>query len=64
MFGIKLSSIFKSRWMALLWSAGVCYMAYDFVGVEGEDGAGDATALANVESPVTQEDVNSFKNAF
>ena len=30
MFPIKLSTIFKSRWMALLWAAGICWMVWDF----------------------------------
>ena len=30
MVPIKHSSIFKSRWMALLWAAGIIWMAIDF----------------------------------
>ena len=30
MLPIKHNSIFKSRWVALLWAAGICWMAYDF----------------------------------
>lgn len=30
--------IFKSRWMALLWAAGMCWMAVDLVGSAPADG--------------------------
>ena len=30
MIPIKHSAIFKSRWMALLWAAGIIWFAYDF----------------------------------
>ena len=37
MFGIKTSSIFKSRWIALLWAAGICWLAYDMIGPEQQE---------------------------
>jgi hypothetical protein len=30
MFPFRYSSIFRSRWMALLWAAGILWTAYDF----------------------------------
>jgi hypothetical protein len=30
MIPMKYSSIFKSRWMAMLWAAGIIWFAYDF----------------------------------
>jgi hypothetical protein len=30
MIPMKLSTIFKNRWMALLWAAGILWFAYDF----------------------------------
>jgi hypothetical protein len=30
MIPMKHSTIFKSRWMALLWAAGILWFAYDF----------------------------------
>jgi hypothetical protein len=30
MIPMKHSTIFKSRWMALLWAAGIIWFAYDF----------------------------------
>ena len=38
---MRTSSILKSRWMALLWAAGVIWFAYDFTGPN--DGAADRT---------------------
>ena len=32
MFPMRWSTIFKSRWMALLWAAGIIWFAYDFAG--------------------------------
>ena len=32
MIPVKTSSVFKSRWMALLWAAGIVWFAYDFAG--------------------------------
>jgi len=50
MFGPRLSSLFKSRWMALLWTAGIIWMALSFVG-SGDDpapgNAQDAATLAH-----------------
>jgi hypothetical protein len=37
MIPIKHSAIFKSRWMALLWAAGIIWFAYDFAGSEPQD---------------------------
>ena len=30
MIPMRTSSIFKSRWMALIWAAGIIWFAYDF----------------------------------
>ena len=32
MIPMRTSSVFKSRWMALLWAAGIIWFAYDFAG--------------------------------
>ena len=37
MFPMKTSTVFKSRWMALLWAAGIIWFAYDFAGSEAQD---------------------------
>jgi hypothetical protein len=43
MFGIS-SALFKSRWSALLWAAGILWAAYSFVGdaPAPDDAASDA----------------------
>ena len=30
MFPMRTSSVFRSRWMALFWAAGIIWFAYDF----------------------------------
>ena len=37
MFPIRHSAIFRSRWMALLWAAGIIWFAYDFAGPASEE---------------------------
>jgi hypothetical protein len=37
MFPMRMSSVFKNRWMALLWAAGIIWFAYDFAGSEPQD---------------------------
>ena len=45
MFPIRFSTIFRNRWMALLWAAGIIWFAYDFAGSETPDD--NSAALAN-----------------
>ncbi len=45
MIPMRTRSIFKSRWMALLWSAGIIWFAVDVAG--GSDQSSDATAVAD-----------------
>ncbi len=40
MIPMKFSTIFKSRWMALLWAAGIIYAALDVAG-DGDGPAGN-----------------------
>lgn len=65
MIPIKHSTIFKSRWMALLWAAGILWFAYDFVGP-----ADDTSNTTNAEqptdvtgAPVTPDDEKKFAQA-
>jgi hypothetical protein len=46
MIPVKTSSVFKNRWMALLWAAGIIWFAYDFAGSQPQD----ENASANAES--------------
>lgn len=54
MVPMRSSTIFKSRWMALLWAAGVIWFAYDFAGSSAADD--NATATSNQMNQV----VNAF----
>jgi len=65
MIPMKHSSIFKSRWMALLWAAGILWFAYDFAGPDSE-----ASNMANAEqptdasgAPITSDDQNKAADA-
>ncbi|KQX18029.1 MULTISPECIES: hypothetical protein [unclassified Sphingomonas] len=42
---MRYSSLFRSRWLALLWSIGILWSAVSFVGSEG--GQSDPTANAD-----------------
>ena len=60
MIPMRTSSIFKSRWMALVWAAGIIWFAYDFAGSQP---AGNASANAErakdaTGAPVTSDDQN------
>jgi hypothetical protein len=51
MFPFRTSAIFTSRWMALLWAAGIIWFAYDFAGSQPQDNnsaeTNQAAAAAN-----------------
>lgn len=50
MFGVRFSSLFTSRWMALLWGVLICLSAINFVGTGHHDDAdepGDQAQLTN-----------------
>ncbi len=42
MFGVRLTSLFTSRWMALAWVVLVCLSAVEFVGGRGSNSDDDA----------------------
>jgi hypothetical protein len=37
MFPMRFSTIFRNRWMALVWAAGIIWFAYDFAVSEPQD---------------------------
>jgi hypothetical protein len=51
MFPVRTSTIFKNRWWALVWAAGIIWFAYDFAGAQPQDD--NNAADANQESAVT-----------
>ena len=44
MIPMRTSSIFKSRWMALIWAAGIIWFAYDFASSDAPDDNGAANS--------------------
>jgi hypothetical protein len=64
MIPMRLSSVFKSRWMALLWAAGIIWFAYDVAGSEPQDA--NATAANSTDAtgaPVTADDERKLAEA-
>jgi hypothetical protein len=57
MIPMRTSSIFKSRWMALLWAAGIIWFAYDFAGALPSDTATNNNAASDA-------DQNAVSQAF
>jgi hypothetical protein len=47
MIPMRTSTVFKNRWMALLWAAGIIWFAYDFAGSQPQE----ANAAANADQP-------------
>jgi len=63
MIPMKTSSVFKNRWWALLWAAGILWFAYDVAESQPQpanasDNAEQATDAAG--SPVTSDDSNKL----
>jgi hypothetical protein len=49
MFPMRFSTIFKSRWWALVWAAGIIWVAYDFASTQpgAVDNSGDNSDQVN-----------------
>lgn len=69
MVPMRFSTIFKSRWMALLWAAGILWFAYDVA--DSQPQASNASANGEqtdaTGSPITSDDQNRLAeelNAF
>jgi hypothetical protein len=66
MIPMRTSSIFKSRWMALVWAAGILWLAWDVAGSAPQqtntstnaERATDATG-----APITPDDEKKFEQA-
>ena len=64
MIPIKHSSIFKSRWMALLWAAGICWFGMDVAqSAHRDDADGNEVAASNQASgdSFSAADVKAFE---
>ena len=63
MIPVKTSSVFKNRWMALLWAAGIIWFAYDFAGSQpqGSNESANATAATDATgAAITSDDTNKL----
>jgi hypothetical protein len=66
MIPMRTSSLFKSRWMALVWAAGILWFAYDVAGSEPRDSNASANAEQSTDAtgaPVTSDDENRLASA-
>ena len=65
MIPMRTSTVFKSRWMALIWAAGILWCAYDFA-APSDDGYNTTNAEQPTDAsgaPVTSDDANNIRNA-
>lgn len=58
MVPMRTSTIFKSRWMALLWAAGIIWFAYDFAGSQPQEQGGNNVTTDATGARVTSDDTN------
>lgn len=63
MVPMRMSSIFKSRWMALVWAAGIIWAAYDFAEVQPQNPNSNGVATDATGAPVTSDDENRIAQA-
>jgi hypothetical protein len=61
MFPFRYSTIFRSRWMALLWAAGICWMAYDFAVPDGTTDANGQVTANSSDMPLNSADVAAIQ---
>ena len=63
---VKHSSIFKSRWMALLWAAGILWFAYDFAAPSSDSsnaGGNDVQITDGSGAPVSADEAKQLQQA-
>lgn len=70
MIPVKTSSVFKNRWMALLWAGGILWFAYDFAGSQPQDQNASANsaeqtgatgaAISNADTNKLAQELNAF----
>ena len=63
MFPFRYQTIFKSRWMALLWAAGILWTAYDFAGstTPSHDATGNNQASSD-DAAINQADIAALQS--
>jgi len=61
MFPMRMSTVFKNRWWALIWAAGIIWFAYDFADGQPQDPAGNNSAATDAAgSPASDQDSNKI----
>jgi hypothetical protein len=63
MVPMRTSSVFKSRWMALLWAAGIIWFAYDTANSQPQADSNSTNAEQQTDvtgSPITPDTQNKF----
>ena len=66
MIPVRTSSVFKNRWMALLWAAGIIWFAYDTANSQPQGDQNSANAEQTTDatgSPVTSDEQNRMAEA-
>ena len=64
MIPMRTTSIFKSRWMALLWAAGIIWLAVDVAGGSGQAAkTSQANATGADGQPASDDDVKTAADA-
>jgi hypothetical protein len=66
MIPMRTSSIFKSRWMALVWAAGIIWFAYDFAGPKDDSANADENQVQITDdsgSPVSPAEAKKLEEA-
>ena len=65
MIPMKTSSVFRSRWMALIWAAGIIWFAYDTAtsAPQGDDNSTNAEQPTDATgAPISTDNVNTLAN--
>ena len=63
MYPFRYSTIFKSRWMALLWAVGILWTAYDFAGsTSTPNAAGNNQQASSDDVAVNQADITALQS--
>lgn len=65
MIPMRTSTIFKSRWMALLWAAGVIWFACDFASPSDDAGNASDNQVQTTDasgSPISPDDANRLQD--
>jgi hypothetical protein len=66
MIPMRTSSVFRSRWMALIWAGGILWLAWDVAGSAPQadnNGANAEQVTDSTGAPVTSDDENKLAEA-